>query len=113
MSFVGCVSSLESGARCAAGRVRVAANKPARVVSSPGYPKPYRADVACTWRVTTRRRHRLRLIVDELDVERTDSCHFDFVEVRAGRRAGDVLARYCGTRQQLQHAAANLSTTGK
>ena len=99
--------------RKCAKRVRVAPNKPARVVTSPGYPKPYPADAHCTWRVTTKKKHRLQLTVSELDVEGTDRCLFDFVEVRrAGRKDANVLARYCGTLRQLHPAAVNLSTTG-
>jgi len=94
-------------------RVRVAANMRAKVVSSPGYPKPYPADSDCTWRVTATRKHRLQLAVADLDVEDTESCYFDFLEVRAGRKSGSVMARYCGTRQQLHPAAVNISTAGK
>jgi len=94
-------------------KVRVAANKPARIVTSPGFPKPYPGDVYCTWRISTRRKHALHLTVDELDVEVSDSCLFDFLEVRAGRKTGDVLARYCGTLQELHPTAVNLSTPGK
>lgn len=93
-------------------RVRVAANKPPRVVASPGFPKPYPADVFCTWRITSRRRHTLQLTVDELDLEASDLCLFDFVEVRAARKTGRVLARYCGTHHELHPTAVNLSTTG-
>ena len=105
-SFIVCHRVFKVGARCSS-RVRVAPHKPARVVKSPGHPKPYPADVHCTWRVSARRKHRLRLVVAELHVEYSDSCLFDFLEVRAGRRSGNVLARYCGTQ-----AAVNLSTTG-
>jgi len=101
-----------AGGKCMK-RVRVAANKPARVVASPGYPKPYPADADCTWRVSAPRRHHLRLTLVELDVEQTDSCLFDFLEVRAGRRSGKVLARYCGILQELHSAAVNLSTAGE
>jgi len=93
-------------------RVRVAANKPFRVVTSPGFPKPYPSDAFCTWRVTARRRHALRLTVAELDLEASDSCLFDFVEVRAARKTGRVLARYCGTQHELHPTAVNLSTPG-
>ena len=94
-------------------KVRVAANKPARVVTSPGYPKPYPADAACTWRVSAKRRHQLRMTVDALDIEQSESCVFDFLEVRAGRKSGNVVARYCGTRHELHPTAVNISTTGK
>ena len=80
-----------------ANKVRVAANKPAKVVTSPGFPKPYPGDVFCTWRISTRKKHALQLVVDALDVETSESCLFDFLEVRAGRKSGGVLARYCGT----------------
>ena len=94
-------------------RVRVAANKPARFITSPGYPKPYPASAACTWRISTKKKHSLRLTVVELDVEDSESCLFDFLEVRAGRKSGSVMGRYCGTVQQLHPAAVNISTAGK
>ena len=94
-------------------KVRVAANKPAKVVASPGYPKPYPADVFCTWRISARKKHALQLTVDTLDIEKSESCLFDFLEVRAGRKSGRVLARYCGTLQELHPTGVNLSTAGK
>jgi len=95
-------------------RVSGPGRRRARALTSPGYPEPYPAHAACAWVVSARRAHLLRVSVDQLDVEPTDRCLFDFLEVRraGGRRAGEVLARYCGSREHLHPAAASLNTTG-
>lgn len=90
-------------------RVRMPTPSPLTNVSSiqltsPHYPKPYPSYSLCTWRVLagrrSKRRPRLQMTFDDLDLEQTDLCRFDFVEVTpiSGRKSvKQTTQRYCGT----------------
>lgn len=53
-------------------------------IQSPDYPNRYPHDVECVWKVTTEVGTKVRLTVQELDIERGHDreCYFDGLEVR-------------------------------
>lgn len=66
----------------------------------PKYSKEYGPHSLCTWYVSGRPGFRLRLHFDEMDIEPTESCHFDFVEVRSGHHpTSPLIGRFCGQTQ--------------
>jgi len=70
-------------------------------VTSPMYPMPYQQHVYCTWRISTKRGSKVRLHFKEFDVERTESCEFDYIEVHSGHKTEDssLIGRFCGSKR--------------
>ncbi|XP_064633590.1 bone morphogenetic protein 1-like [Lineus longissimus] len=65
--------------------------------TSPKFPSKYHSHTLCIWKLTVHGDHVVRLHFNVLDVERTKLCHYDYVEVRDGRRrTSPFIGRFCG-----------------
>lgn len=74
----------------------------------PKYSKEYGPHSLCTWYVSGRAGFRLRLHFVEMDIEPTESCHFDFVEVRSGHHlTSPLVGRFCGQTQPTDVITGN------
>ncbi|ELT87968.1 hypothetical protein CAPTEDRAFT_224057 [Capitella teleta] len=68
-------------------------------VSSPLYPQPYPPHANCVWRVSAPKNSFIRVHIEDVDIETTKGCDFDYVEFREGRhRTSPLLAKLCGNR---------------
>ncbi|XP_074649292.1 bone morphogenetic protein 1-like [Tubulanus polymorphus] len=66
-------------------------------VTSPAYPDNYHADNMCIWKISARGKNHLVLKFHFIDIESTQNCGFDYVEVRDGRhRRSPFIGKYCG-----------------
>uniref|UniRef100_A0A3B3QDA5 Metalloendopeptidase n=1 Tax=Paramormyrops kingsleyae TaxID=1676925 RepID=A0A3B3QDA5_9TELE len=77
-------------------------NKDAGQIQSPNYPDDYRPTKECIWKITVSENYNVGLIfqafeVISLDIERHDSCAYDYLEVRDGRSENSpLIGRFCG-----------------
>ena len=58
--------------------------RPKGVISSPNYPNPYPREVECLWHIKAPDGNRVDLMVENLDVEYSKTCMFDYVQVFGG-----------------------------
>lgn len=65
--------------------------------SSPLYPNSYPVNVECVWTIEATPGNQLEFIVEELQIEQSDNCNQDYLEVREGGPLGKVLGVFCGT----------------
>ncbi|XP_030376364.1 dorsal-ventral patterning protein tolloid [Scaptodrosophila lebanonensis] len=66
-------------------------------IDSPNYPLEYMPDKECIWRVTAPEHHQVALKFQTFELEKHDSCIYDFVEIRDGSRNDSrLIGRFCG-----------------
>ncbi|XP_063003684.1 cubilin [Elgaria multicarinata webbii] len=64
--------------------------------SSPNFPEPYPMNVECVWNIPSSPGNRLQLSFTEFQMEESEGCTKDYVEIREGSFSGQLLGRYCG-----------------
>ncbi|XP_048481076.1 cubilin-like [Plutella xylostella] len=65
-------------------------------ITSPNYPLPYNENAECFYRIVTSHGSRIKLIFNDLDLEKTHGCTDDYVEIFDGRDSNALsLGRYC------------------
>uniref|UniRef100_A0A8C6W9S3 Cubilin n=1 Tax=Nannospalax galili TaxID=1026970 RepID=A0A8C6W9S3_NANGA len=64
--------------------------------NSPGYPDYYPAYVECVWDIVSSPGNQLQLSFISFQLENSQNCNRDFVEIREGNATGHLLGRYCG-----------------
>ncbi|XP_059471095.1 cubilin-like [Neocloeon triangulifer] len=73
---------------------------PSGHIESPNYPQPYGVNSECIWKIYTSKGNRIKLSVEDIDVEKADeknACD-DFVEFRDGDSLNDLLlAKLCNS----------------
>lgn len=80
-------SALQSGFRLewsATGCGGELQNRPHGTISSPNYPNPYPINVECIWHIRAEPGHKIDLLIDELDLEFSDGCMFDSLQIFNG-----------------------------
>ncbi|KAL7981378.1 hypothetical protein Chor_002274 [Crotalus horridus] len=66
-------------------------------IQSPNYPDDYRPNKLCTWKITVSEGYHVGLTFLSFEIERHDSCAYDYLEIRDGSTESDpVIGRYCG-----------------
>ncbi|XP_077973794.1 bone morphogenetic protein 1-like [Styela clava] len=66
-------------------------------IQSPNYPDDYRPSKECIWKVVVDEGFRVGLSFQAFEVERHDTCSYDYLEVRDGPTAdSDLIGRFCG-----------------
>ncbi|XP_036315022.1 cubilin [Pipistrellus kuhlii] len=63
---------------------------------SPGYPEVYPSNVECVWNIVSSPGNRLQLSFITFQLEDSQDCSRDFVEIREENATGHLLGRYCG-----------------
>uniref|UniRef100_A0A3B3QC45 Metalloendopeptidase n=1 Tax=Paramormyrops kingsleyae TaxID=1676925 RepID=A0A3B3QC45_9TELE len=72
-------------------------NKDAGQIQSPNYPDDYRPTKECIWKITVSENYNVGLIFQAFEIERHDSCAYDYLEVRDGRSENSpLIGRFCG-----------------
>uniref|UniRef100_A0A182NM22 Cubilin n=1 Tax=Anopheles dirus TaxID=7168 RepID=A0A182NM22_9DIPT len=64
--------------------------------ASPNYPSTYPVSVECVWRLTASVGNRMTLFFKELDIETSDDCNGDYLEIREQDENGPLLGDFCG-----------------
>ncbi|XP_071156308.1 cubilin-like isoform X2 [Mytilus edulis] len=68
------------------------------LITSPNYPSNYPHNRECVWTITANDGNQILLNVTDFELERHDSCTFDFLEIRnGGYQTSPLLGTYCGT----------------
>nr|XP_017203939.1 tolloid-like protein 2 [Oryctolagus cuniculus] len=72
-------------------------NKDAGQIQSPNYPDDYRPSKECVWRITVSEGFHVGLTFQAFEIERHDSCAYDYLEIRDGPTAESaLLGHLCG-----------------
>uniref|UniRef100_A0A8C3WW08 Metalloendopeptidase n=1 Tax=Catagonus wagneri TaxID=51154 RepID=A0A8C3WW08_9CETA len=66
-------------------------------IQSPNYPDDYRPSKVCVWRIQVSEGFHVGLTFQSFEIERHDSCAYDYLEVRDGHsESSNLIGRYCG-----------------
>uniref|UniRef100_A0A4W5NC55 Metalloendopeptidase n=1 Tax=Hucho hucho TaxID=62062 RepID=A0A4W5NC55_9TELE len=66
-------------------------------IQSPNYPDDYRPNKVCVWKITVAQDFHVGLSFQSFEIERHDSCAYDYLEVRDGNsESSPLLGRFCG-----------------
>ncbi|XP_007478769.2 tolloid-like protein 2 [Monodelphis domestica] len=72
-------------------------NKDAGQIQSPNYPDDYRPSKECIWKITVSEGFHVGLTFQAFEIERHDSCAYDYLEIRDGATEDSVLiGHFCG-----------------
>ncbi|XP_078095368.1 bone morphogenetic protein 1-like [Mustelus asterias] len=72
-------------------------NKDLGQIQSPNYPDDYRPSKVCIWRIRVSDSFHVGLTFQSFEIERHDSCAYDYLEVRDGSTdESPLIGRYCG-----------------
>ncbi|NWS43085.1 BMP1 protein, partial [Probosciger aterrimus] len=66
-------------------------------IQSPNYPDDYRPSKVCVWKITVSEGFHVGLTFQSFEIERHDSCAYDYLEIRDGSsESSSLIGRYCG-----------------
>uniref|UniRef100_A0A669F2C2 Metalloendopeptidase n=1 Tax=Oreochromis niloticus TaxID=8128 RepID=A0A669F2C2_ORENI len=66
-------------------------------IQSPNYPDDYRPNKVCVWKISVAQGFHVGLTFQSFEIERHDSCAYDYLEVRDGiSENSPLLGRFCG-----------------
>ncbi|CAG5867410.1 unnamed protein product [Menidia menidia] len=66
-------------------------------IQSPNYPDDYHSNKMCVWKITVAEGFDVGISFQSFEIERHDSCAYDYVEVRdGGSESSPLLGRFCG-----------------
>nr|XP_021154607.1 bone morphogenetic protein 1 [Columba livia] len=66
-------------------------------IQSPNYPDDYRPSKVCIWKITVSEGFHVGLTFQSFEIERHDSCAYDYLEIRDGSsESSSLIGRYCG-----------------
>ncbi|XP_060808843.1 cubilin [Amyelois transitella] len=66
------------------------------VIASPNYPSSYPVNAHCEWTLKTSPGNKVAINIDMLDIDFSEECNEDYLEIREGDGAGKILGLYCG-----------------
>ncbi|XP_058537778.1 cubilin isoform X1 [Neofelis nebulosa] len=75
------------------------------IFNSPGYPEVYPSNVECVWNIVSSPGNRLQLSFITFQLEDSQDCNRDFVEIREGNATGTLVGRYCGNVLPLNYSS--------
>ncbi|XP_005387022.1 PREDICTED: cubilin [Chinchilla lanigera] len=67
------------------------------IFETPGYPDVYPPRVECVWNIMSSPGNRVQLSFISFQLEDSQNCSKDFMEIREGGATGHLLGRYCGS----------------
>ncbi|XP_064643493.1 cubilin-like [Lineus longissimus] len=65
-------------------------------ISSPNFPHTYPSNMECEWHISGLTGHYLTLTFTNFEIDSSDNCTKDFVEVREYNATGRLFGKYCG-----------------
>ncbi|XP_023561215.1 cubilin [Octodon degus] len=69
----------------------------AGIFETPGYPDVYPPNTECVWNIRSSPSNRIQLSFMSFQLEASQDCSKDFVEIREGNSTGHLVGRYCGS----------------
>ncbi|XP_073838257.1 cubilin [Musca autumnalis] len=66
--------------------------------STPYYPSSYPPNMQCDWYITPSKGNSIQVTFESMDLEDSDECNNDYVEIRESSSLGKLLGVYCGNR---------------
>ena len=75
--------------------------------ASPQFPNSYPLSVECIWTINAPAGNRVFLTFNQLDLEESENCNKDYVDVFIGSPDGEHVGRYCGTSLPAEIPPAN------
>ncbi|MBZ3891922.1 Cubilin [Sciurus carolinensis] len=75
------------------------------ILDSPGYPEVYPPNMECVWNIVSSPGNRLQLSFISFQLEDSQNCSRDFVEIREGNATGRLVGRYCGNVLPLNYSS--------
>ncbi|KAM5338742.1 cubilin [Glossophaga mutica] len=73
--------------------------------NSPGYPEVYPSNVECVWNIISSPGNRLQLSFITFQLEDSQDCSRDFLEIREDNATGHLVGRYCGSALPLNYSS--------
>ncbi|KAI8440547.1 hypothetical protein MSG28_001789 [Choristoneura fumiferana] len=65
-------------------------------IASPNFPLPYPVSSDCEWTLSTSPGNRVYVVFEKLDLEFSEGCNEDYLELRENDGAGPLIDVYCG-----------------
>lgn len=66
-------------------------------LASPNYPRSYPNSANCEWTLITSPGNKVYVVFEKFDVEYSEQCNEDYLEIREDNGGGNLLGVYCGT----------------
>lgn len=66
-------------------------------IASPNYPQSYPESASCEWTLSTSPGNRVYVTFEQFDMEYSENCNEDYLEIRENNGIGALLGVYCGT----------------
>ncbi|XP_055335662.1 cubilin-like [Paramacrobiotus metropolitanus] len=90
--FIAIYTAIEESKVCG-GELRQASG----TIKSPGYPEDYPTFSSCVWTITAQDGNQIVMNITDLDLEKHEDCHADYLEIRnGGSENSPLFGRYCG-----------------
>ena len=72
------------------------------LIASPFYPGNYDNGQSCSWKITASRGKRVKLVIEDMDIESGTNCAHDYIQIQNGFLYGSGVppGRLCGTLKQ-------------
>ena len=69
------------------------------LIASPFYPGNYDNGQSCSWKITASRGKRVKLVIEDMDIESGTNCAHDYIQIQNGFLYGSGVpsGRLCGT----------------
>ncbi|KAF0028409.1 hypothetical protein F2P81_019496 [Scophthalmus maximus] len=102
--------TFEAHSQACGGFIELSHNDPPGYITSPNYPQNYPQNVDCVWVITVPNGEAVQIdFEDEIYIEPTTQCLYDYLEVRDGSTTNaDLISRLCGnTRPSTQHSTGS------
>ncbi|XP_031624566.1 cubilin homolog [Contarinia nasturtii] len=65
-------------------------------IASPGYPKTYTNNIECEWTIRSSPGNKMAININVLEIDETEHCNGDYLEIRENNSGGKVIGIYCG-----------------
>ncbi|CRL00998.1 CLUMA_CG014207, isoform A [Clunio marinus] len=81
---------------------------PEGAILSPNYPKKYSHEMVCLWEITADYGHNIELTVNDIDMEQSDACEFDYLKVSNEPTFNHTIMKLC----KSQHQPTKITSDG-
>lgn len=67
------------------------------IIASPHYPKSYPINIECIWNIVATEGNHMLLSITMLDIDKSENCNEDYLEIRNNNQSGELFGVFCGT----------------
>ncbi|CAB3228775.1 unnamed protein product [Arctia plantaginis] len=75
-------------------------------ITSPAYPSPYPINADCEWILSTSPGNTISLTFEQFNLEFSEGCNEDYLEIRENDGSGHLLGAYCGSEMPTNYTKA-------